>query len=470
MSLQEENTNNEPNLIKNNQNGQNDQGSINIQIEEEKKYVNFYFCSISLSIVIAYIFVICSISINILNRVLFYQYEFEFEILLIFFQELFNSAFYLIASRKSEKFKKLSGEISFKDFYKLKFQYFGYSLFEILHSLISLFGYQLVKNIPMYVNLRKFVTVMIFSYQFFIKKKKIEKINIIVVILLTLGAILAGIDDYDTDVIGYIVIFCKNTMSVINLEISENFKKFNGVSNVKLLAYKSFICPPLLIIIMFIFGENRELVKYLKADHNFSFVSLFILLIINFIIILTSNICFFMSNEKNNSLFTQLLSDSKYIFITLLSFFILKTFTFTWKNVLGLIISTFGAMIISVSSVYKNIEFKKKIKAKKKKFVELTNIDEKEFNDDNKNININDSKDEINDTDASNNSMKSTEENSINDDTLITNNDNLNISNENNITNVNNDNLNISNENNIINANNEDKNELKNEINASNNN
>ena len=92
-------------------------------------------------------------------------------------------------------------------------------------ALISLLGYQLVKNIPMYVNLRKFVTVMIFTYRFFFKKQKIGKINIIVIILLTAGAIFTGIDDYDTDYIGFLVIFSKNTLTVINLEITENFKK-----------------------------------------------------------------------------------------------------------------------------------------------------------------------------------------------------------------------------------------------------
>ena len=435
MSLQEEDINNEqkePNLM----------NKESIRTEDKKKYINFYVCSISLSILIAYIFIICSISINIFNRILFYQYEFEFEILLVLFQEIFNSVFYLILSRKSEKFKQLSGEISFKDFYKLKFKYIGYALFEIMHSLISLLGYQLVKNIPMYVNLRKFVTVMIFSYQFFVKKKKMEKSTIIVVILLTLGTILAGIDDYDADYIGYLVILIKNTMSVINLEISENFIKSNGVSNIKLLAYKSFISPPLLIIIMFLFGEHNELVKYFKAKHNFSYFSLSSIMIINFFLILTYNICFFYSNEKNNSLFTQLLNDSKYIFITLLSFFILKTFTFTWKNILGLFLSTSGAMVVTISSIYKNIEFKKKIELKKKKFVELSNIDEKGFNEDDNNFNNNDSKDETNDTNLSNISTKSTEENSINNNKISSNNDDLNISKENNTTNESNENKN----------------------------
>ena len=401
--------------------------------QEKKSYINLYFCNISVGIIFTYVFVLCSITSNIIDRAIFYKFEFEFKVFLLLIQEIFNILFYLIASNKSKVFKNLSGEISFRDFYILKFQYIGYTLFSILQALISLLGYQLVKNIPMYVNLRKLVSVMIFTYQFFFKKKKITKVNIVVVVFLTAGAILAGIDDYDTDYMGYLVIFCKNSLNVINLEISENFKKKNGVSNIKLLAYKSFISPPLLLIILFSYREHLEILNYFKSEHNYSYFQLLICLIVNLFIILINNLSFFISNEKNNSLFTQLLSDSKYIFITLLSYFILKTFSFTWKNILGLILSTFGAIIITISSMYENIEFKKnKIKKDKKRFVELSNIEEIDSNIDDKITKINEissKNDEKDDTDSNNISVKSTEiEDNENNDT---NNDSINISNDN---------------------------------------
>ena len=65
-----------------------------------------------------------------------------------------------------------------------------------------------------------------------------------------------------------------------------------------------------------------------------------------------------MSNEKNSSLFTQLLSDTKYIFITILSYKVLKTFVFTWKNILGVAITTLAGIIITANSIYNNIQIK----------------------------------------------------------------------------------------------------------------
>jgi hypothetical protein len=199
---------------------------------------------------------------------------------------------------------------------------------------------------------------MTFIYQCCFKKKKISNINILVVFLLTLGALLAGIDDYSTDIKGYIAVFMKNTLNLVNLEVSENFKKKNGITNLKLLVYNSFLSTPILIIALFVQGEFFRLVDFFKEEHDFNYLGLFFYLFVSCFVVMITNSSFFISNEKNTSLFTQLLSDTKYIFITLISYSVLKTFTFTWKNVLGLFISTLAAIIITISTLYNNIKFK----------------------------------------------------------------------------------------------------------------
>jgi len=82
---------------------------------------------------------------------------------------------------------------------------------------------------------------------------------------------------------------------------------------------------------------------------------------------MVTNSSYFISNEKNTSLFTQLLSDTKYIVITLISYLVLKSFTFTWKNITGLTLSTLAAIIITITTLYDNIQFEKTKKTKKKK-------------------------------------------------------------------------------------------------------
>ena len=331
-------------------------------IPEKKKYINLYICQLSVGIIFTYIFITCSITINIVNRVIFWKYKFKFNFTLILLQQIFCMIFFSICSKYSKIFITQTGGVSMSDFWKLKYQYIGYSIFFILKTLNSLLGYQLVTNIPMYVNLRKFLTAMTFIYQYFFKKKKISNINILVVILLTLGAFLTGIDDYSTDYKGYAMVFLKNMFNLINLEISENFKQKNGVTNLKLLVYNSFLSTPLLFITIFINGEFFKVINYFQEEHDFNYKYLIIYLFLSCSIVMITNASFFISNEKNTSLFTQLVSDTKYIVITFISYFVLKSFAITWKNMTGIIISTIAAIIITINSLYNNIKINKNLK------------------------------------------------------------------------------------------------------------
>ena len=332
----------------------------NMKIQPEKKaYLNLYFFRLSYGIIYTYMFIGASMAINIVNRVIFLQYKFKFNFTLILLHQIFCICFFMTLSKTSQSFTKMAGKISFSDFLLLKYQYILYSLFFIFKTVVAFLGYQLVVNIPMYVSLRKLLTGMTFVYQYFFKKKKISNLNILEVILLTAGAILTGLDDYSTDIKGYIAVFLKNMTGLINLEVSENFKKKNGVTNLKLLIYNSFLVFPILLWTIFVSVEYSRLKLYLNSVHNFYYYRLGIQLFFSCVIELTTNASFFMSNEKNSSLFTQLLSDTKYIVITLISYSVLKSFTFTWKNVTGLGLSTLAAIIITITTLYDNIQIKK---------------------------------------------------------------------------------------------------------------
>lgn len=328
---------------------------------EKKAYLNLYCFRLSYGIIYTYMFIGASMAINIVNRVIFLQYKFKFNFTLMLLHQIFCILFFITLSNTSKSFIQMAGKISFQDFLKLKYQYIFYSLFFIFKTVVAFLGYQLVVNIPMYVSLRKLLTAMTFVYQYFFKKRKISNLNILEVILLTIGAILTGMDDYSTDIKGYIAVFLKNTTGLINLEVSENFKKKNGVTNLKLLIYNSFLVIPILIITIFVTGEYSRLKQYYNTEHDFNYYHLYFQLFCSCVIELTTNTSFFMSNEKNSSLFTQLLSDTKYIFITILSYKVLKTFVFTWKNILGVAITTLAGVIITVNSIYNNIQIKKNV-------------------------------------------------------------------------------------------------------------
>jgi hypothetical protein len=62
-----------------------------------------------------------------------------------------------------------------------------------------------------------------------------------------------------------------------------------------------------------------------------------------------------MSNEKNTSLFTILLSHTKDLFTSILSYFFLAGNEFTFKIASGLLISTTGGVMFSSKSICDNM-------------------------------------------------------------------------------------------------------------------
>ena len=153
-----------------------------------------------------------------------------------------------------------------------------------------------------------------------------------------------------------------NLVNVAYNKFTELFRRRTGVSNLKLLVYNSYLAGPILFIFIFITGEYRGLIlffteeKYLskdKTEGSFFGFAFSTFLCCTLVIVLNSS--FFMSNEKNTSLFTILLSHTKDLFTSILSYFFLAGNEFTIKIALGLIISTTGGVMYSSKSICDNL-------------------------------------------------------------------------------------------------------------------
>jgi drug/metabolite transporter (DMT)-like permease len=330
---------------------------------EPKSYINCHCCQISIGLILTYTYIFISIFLNLNNRIIYHKYNFRFNFTLLFIQQLFSLITFFILSFKSKTFKDKTGEISFKDFLKFKYYYLSFCIIFLCNMLSSFYGNQLVINVSMYVTLRKLVLVMIFFLDFFVFKKSIKLLTIFSVFLISIGTTLVSMDDFTSDYLGYIVVIINNTLTIIYVKFGENFKKKTGVTNLKLLVYNSYLSQPILIAAIFIRGEYKKVFLYFNneniIDKNYYYGFLFYLFIsCSLCIILNSS--FLLSNEKNSSLFTQLLSNSKDILFAFLSYFILKNNKLTIRIIIGLIISTAGALLISMKSLSENLKFEKK--------------------------------------------------------------------------------------------------------------
>ena len=331
-------------------------------IEEPKTYINFYFCKLSLNILYTITYVTVAVFLNIVNRLVFYKYHFnQYNFTFMLLQQIFCIVFFYIVSHKSETFKSKAGEISFLDFYQLKLYYIAFAIVFMLNTIVIFYGTQMIINASMFQTLRKLVLVKVYFLDLCFGKKKITCFTSICVFMVTIGSILAGVDTFSRDYLGIGLTMISNFINVAYNKFTELFRKKTGVPNLKLLVYNSYISGPVLFILIFVTGEHKKLVEYF-AQQNYlsedleegSFHGFVIMLFISCTLCIILNSSFFMSNESNSSLFTQLMANTKDLFTCILSRFMLAGNKFTFNIVTGLVVSTVGAMMFSMKSIKDN--------------------------------------------------------------------------------------------------------------------
>ena len=356
----------------------------------KKTYLNLYCCQINIGLVFTYIYIFVSASLNVINRILFQNYNFHFNFTLSLAQQFTSLLLYTFAA-KSETFIKHAGYINFQDFWKNKFMFLSFSFFFIANILFNFYGNQMVPNVNMFLSLRKLNAIALFLMDIYIGKKKFSYVTVSSIILIVGGAFVIGYDKLDSNLLGYLVVLGNNLMSLLYTKYSEVFRKITGFSNLKLLVYNAYICNPILLAGIFITGEYKRLFEYFSNNaegieekyYGYYGTFLFLFLSAFFCFILTSS--FFISNEKISSLMTNLLNNSRTIFISAsLYFFDRSKNELNLRMIIGLTMSTVGAIFINAENLINNLIFNtgsKKDKEESKnneKGTELADIPDKD--------------------------------------------------------------------------------------------
>ena len=349
----------------------------------DNSYLNICCFELNIGLAFTYLYVISSSAINIINRIVFHTYEFNFNFTYSFLQQ-FASLLLFIMLRNRESIKKNLGELSLSDFGKFKCYYLTFTLISILNTLMGFYGNQLVKNISMFLTLKKFTVVFLLIIDLFFAKKKISLITIICIFLMTVGSLLVGMDTFSNDYLGYILVFISDVIQIVYSKLIEVFRQHTGVSSLKLLIYNIFLSIPILIIGALVTGEHQKIYIYLNndkygSDGTIYGLSTYLIMSCLCCAILLSS--FFISNEKTSSLITNLLTNTKTVLISVIMYFFDKS-----KNKLsllilaGLIMSTVGAIFINAESLFNNISIKKNNTKKEKDKSSDDDKEEKETN------------------------------------------------------------------------------------------
>ena len=338
----------------------------------KKTYLNLYCCQINIGLIFTYIYIFVSASLNVINRILFQNYNFHFNFTLSLCQQFVSLLLYTFAGR-NKTFIKHAGQINFADFWKYKIHYFSFAFIFMANILFNFYGNQMVDNVNMFLSLRKLNAIALFLMDIYIGKKKFSCVTVSSIFLIVGGSFVIGYDKLDSNYKGYLVVLGNNLMSLLYTKYSEVFRNWTGFSNLKLLVYNAYICNPILLAGIFITGENARLAKYLTNNaegieekyHGYYGAGFFLFLSCFFCFILTSS--FFISNEKISSLMTNLLNNSRTIFISAsLYFFDRSKNELNLRMVIGLSMSTIGAIFINAENLINNLIFNIKPKKEKK--------------------------------------------------------------------------------------------------------
>ena len=333
-------------------------------VEEPKIYINFYCCHLSLNIIYTISYVTAAVLLNIVNRLVFYRYHFnQYNFTFMFLQQLFCIVFFYIVSHKSKTFIEQAGRITWNDFLVLKGYYISFSILFMVNTIVIFYGTQMIINASMFQTLRKLVLVKVYIIDLLFGYKKITLFTSICVFMVTIGSVISGVDTFSRDYIGIALTMVSNFINVAYNKFTESFKRRTGVPNLKLLVYNSYIAGPILFVLIFVTGEYKRLIDYFVEEKYFnkdktegSFYGFIIITFISCALVIILNSSFFMSNEKNNSMFTILLANTKDLFTCILARFILAGNKYTVNVVLGLTISTIGAVMFSTKSIFDNMK------------------------------------------------------------------------------------------------------------------
>ena len=324
--------------------------------KNDKKYLNLGLCHLNFGFIFVYIYILASSLSSIITRIVFHSYNFKFNFTLFFFEQTVCTIIF--------SFFKNNIQIDFQTFLKNIYFYIIFSTIYILNVLSVFYGHQLVMNVSMYFSLKKLTPLMLFFIDCFIGKKKISIITILSIFLIVGGSILVAKDSFTKDYLGCGIVLISNILTITYSKLTEIYHKKTGYTNLKLLLYNNYLTLPVLLLGIFLTGEYKKIYEYINDSENNgsegTFSGLIFYLFFYGIVcsVLTSS--FFISNEKNSSLITKLLSNSRAIFVTVaLHIFDKDKNKLNATILFGLLLAIVGSILINIESIMKNINRQK---------------------------------------------------------------------------------------------------------------
>ena len=215
-------------------------------------------------------------------------------------------------------------------------------------------------NMPMFVLLRRFSIVMTILLEAWILNKYHSRKVHMAVGLMVFGALLAAINDFTIDILGYFLIMLNNAFTAMNgVLLRRNVDLRDKLTTEGIMFYNTLFSLPVLLVFMAVFqrAEMHKVLYLFPLWHNPAF--LFFLGcsgVMGFVL----NYSYYLCTTVNSPLTTTVVGCLKNVLSTYFGM-LLGDYVYSALNFVGLNISVFGSLLYSYAE-YVKIQQQNKVK------------------------------------------------------------------------------------------------------------
>lgn len=296
------------------------------------------------SLLVCLFYGLTSMSMGLLNKVLLSTFSFHGIFLLLTLQMVFQIIF-------CEYTRDKMGNPLNVPQYDWKVHRAGLMLgiLYIVNVSMGLIGLSLV-NLPMFFCIRRLVAPTIVFYEFILYNKKVDSLIQKSIVVMVIGALLAGLNTLSTDVLGYGLTMLNNLTTAATSVSQKRFSEKEKVGAAGVLYYNALTALPLSAVLCIVWGEIGDLFERKVFPGYPFFLTFFGCCILGPILTYASMLC----TTYNSPLAMSITGTVKDLSTTTLGALIFPGFIPTLQNVTGLVLTFIGAGMYSTASLRKS--------------------------------------------------------------------------------------------------------------------
>jgi len=279
---------------------------------------------------------ITSILLVMINKKILFTYKFGSPIVLLLMHLSF-SLFFLEASRHLNLLLLREWET------RIAMKMLPLSLTFVLNILCSFYALRFT-SVPIFTTLRRMTTMFVLLTQWKVLGMTPTRTVVYCVILMMLGAILAGLGDLGFDPLGYMFVFLNNTLTAGYLVAMKYYFGSLKLQAVEVLRYNCMLSIPLIFMLTIANGQLFAVLNSLQAM-SFDFLSIFLT---SGFLAFAVNFSTYWCTHVNNPLTTSVTGQLKNILTTVLGMMLFPDVHINSMFLCGIGIGTVGGVLYSV--------------------------------------------------------------------------------------------------------------------------